>query len=373
MPGNPLIAPILELIESDSYTDIALRPGAETRIKTPRGWLPISELAKGSRPQIVEREWLVRFVAQVSGDDRWLDKLRESKQSLAFMFPFDPKQLRLRCKVALCADPSGNQSDFTVHIRNLPMKVPAVAATGLPQSITNLLPQSGGLLIVSGTIGCGKTTTLASLINWINETRYANVITLEHLTEYVFTPHKSMITQRTVPDPVPSFLQGIQDALDGQAVDVLMIGEVVDKPTMDAMLRAAESGHLVLATMHARNAVGAISRIVDMFSGDEQRLRLGMLADKLIGVISQKLIPHRNGDRYALAYEILQNNRPAIADAIRTNSTADLQAQMQQGAEHGMVTMNQSLRKLVREQKIERQSALSFSYDKSELATLLSA
>ena len=147
---------------------------------------------------------------------------------------------RQRAKVALCADPSGGNSDFTVHLRNLPMKIPPLAALGLPGTLPNLLSSAGGLLIITGTVGSGKTTTMASLVQELNNSRYANVIALESLSEYLFPPGKSMITQRTVPVPVPNFLQGLKDALDGQAVDVIMIGEVVDASTLDAMLRAAD-------------------------------------------------------------------------------------------------------------------------------------
>jgi twitching motility protein PilT len=209
------------------------------------------------------------------------------------------------------------------------------------------------------------------LVQQLNTSRYANVITLERLREYLFPSGKCMITQRTVPVPVPSFLQGIQDALDGQAVDVLMIGEAVDQATMDAMLRAAESGHLVLATMHAATAAGAISRIVDMFPADERQARLNVLAERLVGVIAQKLLPNRSGDQYVLAYEVLTNSEPAVAEAIRAGNTKALHERMHQGGEQGMVTFNQTLKRLVQANTIERVSALSVRNDRSELEELL--
>ena len=365
------IAPILAVIEKATFTDIALRPGQETRVKTPKGWLPISVLAQGAEPHRPTREWLVQFIAEMRGDEDWLKTMGDQGASLAFMFPFSPKEIRLRCKVALCADTTGDGSDFIVHLRNLPMKIPPLGTLGLPPGLNKLLTPAGGLVIITGSVGSGKTTTMASLVQNLNETRYSNVIALESLSEYLFPPGNCMITQRTVPKPVPTFLQGIRDALDGQAVDVLMIGEVVDQSTMDAMLRAAESGHLVIATMHARNAVGAISRIVDMFPAAEQSLRLNTLADKLVGVIAQKLIPTVSGEDYALAYEVLTNATPAVTEAIRSNNSTQLQSQMQTGGEHGMFTLNQVLRRLIQDKKIERATGLAVSYDKSELDTLL--
>ena len=366
------ISPILTVIENETFTDISMRPGRETRVKTPRGWLPISLLAKGAQPHLPTRDWLLAFIGQMCGNDHWLEAMQAERSSLAFMFPFDPRQIRLRCKVALCSDTSGEGSDFTVHLRNLPMQIPPLAALGLPSNLTNLLSPAGGLVVITGTVGSGKTTTMASLVQHLNETRYANIIALESLNEYVFPLGKSMITQRTVPVPVPSFLSGLKDALDGQAVDVIMIGEVVEPSTMDAMLRAAESGHLVLATMHTNNAVGAISRIIDMFPAGEQKMRLNTLADKLVGVVAQKLLANRAGDKYVLAYEVLTNSIPAVTEAIRSNNTNVLQGQMQQGAEQGMVTLNQVLRKLIQANTIERSTGLGVSYDRSELQQMLS-
>ena len=376
MPADQLIEAIIEFVEREAYTDIFIRPGEQTRIKTPIGWVLVGELAPGSRPAPIDRHLLEQLIGALARDAEWFGKLQATRQSLAFMMPLDRKGARLRFKVALCAPRADvpqddGPSDFTVNIRKLPATVPTVAATGLPASVTDLLMHAGGLVIVTGPTGSGKTTTLASLVDHLNHHRHANIITLEHLAEYVFRPDKSIITQRTISDEAPTFLQGIEDALDGQAVDVMMIGEVVDKTTLDAMLRASESGHLVLATMHARNAVGAISRIIDLFSGDDLRLRLAMLADKLTGVVAQKLLSNRKGDGYVLAYEILRNNTPAVADAMRNNNAPALQDQMQQGAEYGMVTLNQTLRKLVREQLIDPRVALDATYDRSELDQMI--
>ena len=366
-----LVAPLLDAIENEVYTDLFLRPGMETRVKTPTGWMPVSALAKGTRPAAPQREWLVNFVSQMSGMPNWLQTMQSSRASFSFMFPFDPRELRLRCKVALCSEADGGVNGFTVNLRNLPRKIPPLMALGLPNAVTQLLAPSGGLVIVTGQICSGKTTTLASLVHHLNETRASNIVALEQLNEYVHTSARSIVTQRTVPETVPTFLQGIQDALDGQAVDVMMIGEVVDRTTMDAMLRAAESGHLVLATMHARNAVGAISRVIDMFPQDERPARLALLAEKLLGVVAQKLMPHRSQTRYVLGYEILRNSTPAVAEAIRQGHLVELQTQMEQGAPQGMVTLNQTLRRLVQEQRLERIAALDASYARSELEQLL--
>ncbi len=371
-----MIEQIVEFVEKEAYTDIFIRPDEETRIKTPRGWLPVSAFASGSRPAPIARDMLKNLIASLSDDERWFEDMTAKKESLAFMLPLDEKGARLRFKIAECAPRSQTgrgkpQKDFTVNIRKLPAKIPSIASTGLPRSVTDMLKPSGGLVLVTGTVCSGKTTTLASMVDHINHHRHANIVTLEKLVEYFIAPDKSIVTQRTIPHEVPSFLKGIEDALDGQAVDVMMIGEVVDIPAMEAMLRAAESGHLVLATMHARNATGAISRIADMFSSDEMKVRLSMLADKLIGVIAQKLLPNKKGDGYVLAYEVLRNDTSGVASAIRENKIFSLQNVMMQGGGSDMMTLNQHLVSLVRKQDIEVDVALDATYDPTELRQML--
>lgn len=368
-----LITTIIDFVEKETYTDIFIRPGEHTRLKTPRGWIPLGDLA-GGNPSTIDFKMLEDMVSSLSRRRDWLQEMRAHSESFSFMVPLDEKGARLRFKVARCsprADADSNDRiDFTVNVRKLHSKILTLPATGLPTNVVDMLTPAGGLVVVTGPVCSGKTTTLASMIDHINNSRHANIITLEYLTEYLFPQNKSIITQRTIPTDAPSYLTGIQDALDGQAVDVMMLGEVVDKPTMDAMLRAAESGHLVLATMHSRNAAGAISRIADMFSGDEVRMRQSMLADKLIGVIAQKLLPNKKGDGYVLAYEVLRNT-PAVADAIRANNTAKLQSQIEQGKADDMCTLNQCLRKLVSEGRIDEKVALEATYDRNELKHMI--
>jgi len=374
--NTQVIEQIVDIVEKEAYTDIFIRPDEETRIKTPKGWLPVSEIAKGSRPTPISRSMLTELIGALSGNERWDADMADKRESLAFMLPMDEKGTRLRFKIAECAPRASGQrgkvaNDFTVNIRKLPSKIPTIASLSLPRTVTDMLKSSGGLVLVTGPTGSGKTTTLASMVDHINRNRYANIVTLEKLVEYVIAPEKSIITQRTVPHPVPSFLKGIEDALDGQAVDVMMIGEVVDIPAMEAMLRAAESGHLVLATMHARNAVGAISRIADMFNADDMRVRLSMLADKLIGVVAQKLLPNKKGDGYVLAHEILRNDTPGVASAIRENKIHSLQNVLLQGANAGMATLNQHLASLIRANSIDMEVALDATYDPTELRQII--
>lgn len=365
---------VVDFVEKEAYTDIFLRPSEFTRLKTPRGWIEVGELTK-SNPSAVSGEVLESLVAQLSGRENWLNDMTKTSESFAFMVPLDQKGARLRIKVARCTSRAGspsksNKIDYTVNIRKLPAVIPVLQKIGLPRSVEGMLTPAGGLVIVTGPVCSGKSTTLASMIEHINGHRRANIITLESLAEYIFASNKSIITQRTVPTDVATFFTGIKDALDGQAVDVLMIGEVVDKEAMDAMLSAAESGHLVLATMHARNAVGAVSRIADMFSGDEQRLRLSMLADKLTGVIAQRLLPNVSGTGYELAYEILSGTT-AVRDLIRSNQPMKLQNVIEQGADDGMCSLNRVLVELVRAKKIDASTALEVTHDESELRSLL--
>ena len=226
MPADNLIEAIVDFTEREAYTDILIWPGEHTRIKTPLGWVPVGELTDGGRPAAIDQQMLVKLIGTLCGEDDWLEQMRKTKRSRSFMMPLDRKGARLRFKVAQCTsrdDVAGKADAFTVNIRKLPAAVPTLQVTGLPQTVGQMLTRAGGLVLVTGTVCSGKTTTLASLVDFLNHQRRANIITLERLTEYVFKSDKSVIIQRTVPENVSTFLEGIEDALDGQAVDVLSL------------------------------------------------------------------------------------------------------------------------------------------------------
>lgn len=240
--------------------------------------------------------------------------------------------------------------------RVIPTKIPNLEDIGMPEVVYNLTRMDYGLVLVTGPTGCGKSTTLAAMIKLINSERSLNIITLEDPIEFLFKPEKSIIKQRQLGTDMVSFGEGLKHTLR-QDPNVIMVGEMRDLETIATTLTLAETGHLVLATLHTSNAAQTIDRIIDVFPPHQQtQIRL-QLSFSLKAVISQRLLPKEGGGRIA-AREILLNN-PAVANLIRENKVAQIKSVIQTGAEDGMVTMDQHIKRLIQDKIITRETALA--------------
>ncbi|MBM7662322.1 twitching motility protein PilT [Bacillus mesophilus] len=242
--------------------------------------------------------------------------------------------------------------------------IPNFAELHLPPVVTAFAKQTQGLLLVTGPTGSGKSTTLASMIDYINETMNKHILTLEDPIEYLHKHKNSIINQREIGLDSRSFSVGLRAALR-QDPDVILVGEMRDVETIQTALTAAETGHLVLATLHTTGAAQTVDRIIDVFSAEQQQQVRTQLASSLVGVISQRLLPvaQENGRRAAM--EILVNNH-AIANLIRTNKIHQIQSILETSKAVGMQTMNMSVRELVQSGIITRKTADEFTPDWDE-------
>lgn len=236
--------------------------------------------------------------------------------------------------------------------RMIPSRVPTFAETGLPSQVADCTESSNGLFLVTGPAGSGKSTTLAALVDIINRRDAKHIVTLEDPIEFIHKHDRCLIEQREIGVDTQSFERGLRSALR-QAPDVILVGELRDLETMSTAITAAETGHLVFATLHTSNAVQTIDRIVDVFPSDQQTQVRIQLADVLLGVLSQQLLPAADGQSLVLACELLINT-PAIANLIRTHQVHQIRSAMQTGRSHGMLTMDASLRALTANGKIAR-------------------
>jgi twitching motility protein PilT len=253
--------------------------------------------------------------------------------------------------------------------RRLPNKIMTVEELGLSRKVLELCHKSMGLVLVTGPTGSGKTTTLATLINYINENFPYHIITIEDPIEYLFRHGKSIVNQREIGEDVDNFADALRAALR-EDPDVILVGEMRDLETIEIALRAAETGHLVFATLHTNTAISTITRIVDVFPSNQQEQIRIQLSFVLQGVISQRLVPKIGGGR-VLAYELLIPNT-AIRSLIRENKLQQIYSIMQSGqAETGMQTMNQSLANLYRSGLITLEDAFRYSPDVKELERML--
>lgn len=253
---------------------------------------------------------------------------------------------------------------FAISLRTIPISVPTIEELKLPDTIKELSLKKRGLILVTGPTGSGKSTTLASMIDYINENRNCHILTLEDPIEYLHNHNKSIVNQREIGRDSKSFSNALRASLR-QDPDVILVGEMRDLETISIAVTAAETGHLVLSTLHTNGASNTIDRIIDVFPPHQQQQIRTQLSGVLEGIISQQLLPKIGGGRTA-ALEILTAT-PAIRNLIREGKNHQIQSTIQTGARFGMQTMDSSLRKLFDERIISEETAVNFSYEKSAI------
>ncbi len=240
-------------------------------------------------------------------------------------------------------------------------RIPTMDELQFPDIVKQLLQINQGLILVTGPTGCGKSTSLASMIDFINNQRFMNIITLEDPIEYVFKPVKSIIKQRQYEQDIVSFAEGLKHALR-QDPNVLMVGEMRDLETIATTITIAETGHLVLATLHTYNAEQTIDRIIDVFPAHQQQQVRTQLALILQGIISQRLLPLKDGSGRVAVREILLNTT-AVANMIRENKVHQIKNVIHTSVKEGMVTMDRDINRVYQEGLISKETALSYISD----------
>jgi twitching motility protein PilT len=248
-------------------------------------------------------------------------------------------------------------------------KVRTMDELGLPEHLKLLTRYQNGLILVTGSVGSGKSTTLAALVEQVNIERREHIITLEDPIEYVLEPKGCHITQREVRTHTRSFAAALRGALR-EDPDVIMVGEMRDLETISLAITAAETGHLVLGTLHTGNASRTLDRVLDVFPPDQQEQIRIMVSESLRGVISQQLIPRADGKGRVLALEILTNT-PAVANVIREAKTYMLPGIIQTGKKQGMQLMDDALAELYKHGLISGEEALARAEQKAEMRTQL--
>lgn len=254
--------------------------------------------------------------------------------------------------------------------RHIPFDIPKLHQLGLPPIVETLTHKPRGLVLITGATGSGKSTSLAAMIDALNSSEYLHVITIEDPIEYLYSHRKCLINQREVGQDAPSFAEALRAALR-EDPDVILVGEMRDRETIETALTLAETGHLVLSTLHTNNAYQSISRIIQVFPSSYQnqiRLQLSMVLE---GIVSQCLIKRKDKPGRALACEVMIAI-PSIRNLIRENKLFQISSAMMIGQEQtGMMTLNQSLYSLVASGIITVDSALQYSSDTEELIKML--
>lgn len=312
-------------------SDVHMNPGNSPRMRIGGDLKPMAD-------QKLAPEDTIRLARELLNDEQLAEL--EHKGEVDFAYAFQ--------EVGRCRINAFKQKRYVnLAIRLLNSSVPSARSLGLPRLVEELALKRQGLVLVTGPTGSGKSTTLAAIIDHINETQNRHIITLEDPIEYVHHSRKSLISQREIGYDTMSFANGLRAALR-QDPDVILVGEMRDLETISTAITAAETGHLVLATLHTPDAPQTVDRIIDVFPTDQQRQIRIQLASVLVAVLSQRLIPRLNSTERVMAMEVLVNT-PAAANLIRQEKVYQLKSLMQTNRHLGMQTMTSAIQQLVAE------------------------
>ncbi|MCH2105873.1 MAG: type IV pilus twitching motility protein PilT [Planctomycetes bacterium] len=258
---------------------------------------------------------------------------------------------------------------YSAVLRLIPSELLSFEQIGVPEAVQELLSSPRGLILVTGPTGSGKTTTLATLIDWINENSERHIVTIEDPIEYYHSHKQGLVTQREVGSDVPDFPEAMRRVLR-QDPDVILLGEMRDLETISAAITAAETGHLVFGTLHTTGSARTVNRIIDAFPANQQEQIRAQLSVSLIAVVSQVLLPKKSGSGRVAAFEVMLMT-PAVGNLVRKNETNKIQSTIQTSRRMGMVTLDDYLLELVREGTISPKVALDAAQDRADMEARL--
>ena len=352
---NPILAQIDVLHDMGAaFADIRVQQGRPMMVKGPKGWCDTDYV-----PTLID---IMDFLGQADKD--WQKFLAAEKQIDRSLRVGDRHRLRIN------AYTQDGGEHYGMVIRRQSVEPIPLSNIGLPVHIEVMTRATSGLILVNGPTGAGKTTTLAAIVDEINSSRAAHIVTVEQPIEYEFQEKQSVFTQREVGMDTHSFSDGVKAAMR-QAPDVIMIGEIRDRDTCEAALRGALSGHLVLASTHGSRAVNAIQRMFSFFPEEPAFVSMA-LQNSLIGVIAQQLLPSTDGLSYVVAAEILNGRDKTVQDAI---ASPEKLGGLEESLRTGRISMsnhfNVHLRQLIQGNKVEVARTLAASPAMKELKDAL--
>ena len=342
------LEPYLKVMSDNQAADMYFVTGAPASMKCNGKTIPVSK--NPFKPgKIKELAYALLTEEQISEF--------EENQEINLGFGM-PKVGRFRVNIFI------QRTEVSMVIRYIKDTIPELEELGLPKVLKNLIMEKTGLILVVGSTGSGKSTTLASMINYRNNRETGHMLTIEDPIEFVFRHDKSIISQREVGIDTKSFENALREAMR-EAPEVIMIGEARDRETMQAAINFADTGHLCLTTLHAVNSNQAMDRIINMFPSDMRKHLLMDLSLNLKAVISQRLLPDKHG-KLVCVVEVMKNS-PHISELIREGNFKEIKEIMEKGESDGMQTFDQSLFYLYKEGKISKKNALSYADSSTNL------
>jgi twitching motility protein PilT len=341
----PRIDSILQLVQAQGASDLHLVSGSAPMLRLHGDLHPIEYAPLTS-------EVIVGLLAEIMTEDQMMRYQALEETDFAYEVP---GVVRLRCNVYQQAN------GMAAAFRLLPTRILTVEQLGLPPQVLRVAEMNRGLVVVAGPPGCGKSTTLAAIVDHINRTRMKHVITLEHPIEYIHTNQSCLMNQREVGRNTRSFADALRAAMR-EDPNVILVGEMNDRESLALAISAAETGPLVLGSLPTQSAMATVDRILDAFPADQQTQVRTQLADSLMGVVAQRLVRRADGRGRAAAVEILFGT-DAVATLIRERKTFQIESVMKTGRREGMQTFNDSLLGMVRTGVITAEDALDYGLD----------
>jgi len=344
---------LLSLVIKENASDLHIAVGKHPMIRIAGGLVPLL------KKEVVTPEAAEGLVKAMTTAEQYM--VFKADQELDFSYDFEGKA-RFRANVY-------HQRGFNgAALRLIPSKIATFQELGLPSILEDFCKRPQGFFLAVGPTGHGKTTTLASMVDFINHTRNDHIITIEDPIEYVFASDIAIVDQREVGLDTHSFAKAMR-SMFREDVDVAMIGEMRDPETIATAVTAAETGHLIFSTLHTNNAAQTIDRIIDSFPGGQQSQIRAQLASTLIGIVSQRLVPRVNGGLIPAVEVMLANS--AVKNLIRENKAHEIDLVIETGSDGGMVSLNRSLVDLVRRGEVTIENAAAYSLNPTELQLLL--
>ncbi|MDD5388994.1 MAG: PilT/PilU family type 4a pilus ATPase [Gallionellaceae bacterium] len=352
---------VVDALLQPGVSDVHLTTNNPPWVRRDGKLLPSQDMrvADGDLRMLLDRFKITDPMAALADVGARESRMSQEDSRTGLDFGADLHGTRLRCNLSLA-----NGGLLSLVIRRLNDHIPPLESLGFPSSIIRYLDHATGLILVTGQTGSGKSTTLAAMLDHINQHLEGHIITIEDPIEYILPAGRCKVTRKEIGLDSPSFHAALRAAMR-QDPDVIMIGEIRDRETLTAALAAADTGHLVLGTLHTKSAVKAVDRILSLAGSDNQDLARSSFASVMNCIVAQTLVPRKEGGRL-LAYEILAGT-PSIASNIALGQVSQIPNIMATGRADGHVLMNANLADLVRRGTIERDSALSAAYDRNGL------
>ncbi len=341
----PRIDSILQLVQAQGASDLHLVSGSPPMLRIHGELQPIEY-------EPLTSEVIVGLLAEIMTEDQMARY--QALEEIDFAYEV-PSVVRLRCNVYQQAN------GMAAAFRLLPTRILTVEQLGLPPQVLRFAEMNRGLVVVTGPPGSGKSTTLAAIVDHINRTRRSHVITLEDPIEYVHTNQGCLMNQREVGRNTRSFADALRASLR-EDPNVILVGEMRDMESLSLAISAAETGQLVLGSLHTQSAIATVDRILDAFPADQQSQVRSQLSESLKGVVAQRLIRRADGRGRVATIEILFGT-PAVANLIREKKTFQLPSIMQTGKREGMITFEDSLLQLVRQGVVHPDEAIGYGID----------